>query len=52
MDSYYFERRFARCSHLWNAAVCRRNFRTYWQDEADKRITSRVRSFFSALRFV
>ncbi|MET8113796.1 hypothetical protein [Streptomyces prasinus] len=41
-----FERRFARCSQLWDAARCRRNFRTHWQDEADRRFMTRVRSLF------
>ncbi|MFB7736185.1 hypothetical protein ACFC08_17725 [Streptomyces sp. NPDC056112] len=50
MDSYYFECRFARCSHLWAAATCRRNFRTHWQDEADKKITNRIRRVISRVK--
>jgi hypothetical protein len=50
MDAFHLERRFARCSQLWDAARSRRNFRTHWQDEADKRIASRIRSLFRAVR--
>jgi hypothetical protein len=37
MDQHTAERRFARCSQLWDAARSRRNFRTYWQDQTARR---------------
>jgi hypothetical protein len=37
MDQYTAERRFARCSQLWDAATSRRRYRTHQQDHTARR---------------
>lgn len=40
------DRDFARCSQYWAAARSARNFRTAQQDEADRKLTARIRRLF------